>query len=92
MEPKDSVPTTYFKGYTNRQCEFYPCHKNVKGEFNCLFCYCPLVFIDCKGTYTIFTDKHGAERKDCSACILPHNGIEKSWNFIQKSLYDIRVK
>jgi len=47
-EPKDVVRTNQFKGFTNSQCEFYPCHLNVKhkskggvteqAEFNCLFC------------------------------------------------------
>lgn len=83
MQPKDKVQTIHFKGYTNTQCEFFPCHQGVKKEFNCLFCYCPLVFLKCPGPYTVFTDKNGITRKDCSACTLPHNGIEQSWRFIQ---------
>ena len=43
MEPKDTVSTTNFKGYSNTKCEFFPCHK-PHAEFNCLFCYCPLVY------------------------------------------------
>lgn len=85
-QPKDTVATIHFKGYTNTKCEFMPCHKGVKGEFNCLFCYCPLVFLECPGHYTTFTDKKGLVRKDCSNCKLPHDGYEKSWNFIQKAL------
>lgn len=85
MEPKDKVSTIHFKGYTNDKCEFYPCHKAHK-EFNCLFCYCPLVFLQCPGPYKVFTDKNGIVRKDCSDCTLPHHGYEKSWKFIQKWL------
>jgi len=83
MQPKDAVQTSYFKGYTNEKCEFLPCHKDVKREFNCLFCYCPLVFLKCPGPYTVFTDKNGLTRKDCSACKLPHDGYEQSWRFCQ---------
>lgn len=85
-QPKDTVATIHFKGYTNTQCEFLPCHKKVQGEFNCLFCYCPLVFLECPGPFAVFKDKHGQTRKDCSNCKLPHDGYEKSWNFIQKAL------
>lgn len=90
MEPKDTVKTFYFKGFTNEQCEFYPCHVNVKREFNCLYCYCPLIFLKCIGPYKVFTDKHGNKRKDCSNCIFPHDGYKASWNFIQKSLKKIK--
>ncbi len=38
---------------------------------------------ECPGPYEVFTDKYGNIRKDCSACTLPHDGIEQSWRFIQ---------
>lgn len=85
-QPKDIVQTIHFKGYTNTKCEFLPCHKGVGDEFNCLFCYCPLAYLECIGPYKVFTDKHGQQRKDCSGCKLPHDGYEKSWQFIQNSL------
>ena len=73
-----------FKGFTNRECEFFPCHKGVKREdFNCLFCYCPLMNQQCPGPYKVFTDKYGRVRKDCSDCALNHDGIDQSWRFIQ---------
>ena len=58
----------------------------MEREFNCLFCYCPLIAYECPGPYKVFTDKNGLKRKDCSDCTLPHNGYRKSWNFIQKWL------
>ena len=73
-----------FKGFTNDKCEFFPCHKNVKREFNCLFCYCNLMQLECPGPYTVFTSKYGKVTKDCSECSLPHDGIEQSWVFIQR--------
>jgi Zn-finger protein len=75
---------TKFKGFTNNECEFFPCHQGVKRDFNCLFCYCPLLTRECPGPYKVFTDKYGHTRKDCSACTLPHDGIEQSWRFIQR--------
>ena len=86
MEPKDSTPNEAFKGFTNAQCPFYPCHRGVKREFNCLFCYCPLIAYACPGPYAVYTDKNGLGRKDCSACTLPHDGYRASWAFIQKWL------
>ena len=86
MQPKDQVSTIHFKGFTNEKCEFYKCHKGVKKEFNCLFCYCSLEFLKCPGPYKVFLDKNNIVRKDCSDCKLPHDGYEKSWNFIQKWL------
>jgi Zn-finger protein len=73
-----------FKGFTNSDCEFYPCHQGIKRDFNCLFCYCPLSSKECPGPYKVFTDKYGKTRKDCSDCTLPHDGIDQSWTFIQR--------
>ena len=85
-EPKDITQTSHFKGFSNTSCEFYPCHTGLKREFNCLFCYCPLAWLQCPGPYEVFTDAKGLKRKDCSNCKLNHDGIEKSWNFIQRWL------
>ena len=36
----------HFAFYTNKECEYYPCHPVPEGtEFNCLFCYCPLYML-----------------------------------------------
>lgn len=80
------VDTKHFKSFQNNDCEFFPCHKDVGDEFNCLFCYCPLINIHCPGPYKLFVDKYGNERKDCSDCSLNHKGFAKSWNFIQHQL------
>ena len=59
----------HYKYFCNKDCEFFPCHKNVKEEdFNCLFCYCPLYNTDCGGNFTFINGI-----KDCSNCIIPHN-------------------
>lgn len=81
--PSETVSTTHYQGFTNSQCEFLPCHKDVKREFNCLFCYCPLVFLKCPGDYRVFTDRNGLVRKNCTDCTLPHDGYKRSWKFIQ---------
>lgn len=60
--------SAYYKFFENRKCEYYPCHKNVKG-INCLFCFCPLYKLeDCGGEYIILDNGI----KDCSNCMLPH--------------------
>lgn len=69
-----------YKIFTNTECEYYPCHKLAKAKrFNCLFCYCPLYFIECPGTYEILPNSN----KDCMNCTIPHEG-ETAWNIIQK--------
>ena len=45
----------HFAFYTNKECEYYPCHPVPEGtEFNCLFCYCPLYMLGrkCGGNFT----------------------------------------
>lgn len=84
MEPKDATLNEAYKGFTNTACPFYPCHPGVKREFNCLFCYCPLIAYECPGPYKVFTSRNGIVRKDCTDCSLPHDGYRQSWNFIQK--------
>ena len=60
----------YFK---NEKCEFYPCHDldDEAGELNCLFCYCPMYFIECLGE-PLYIVAGGREIKDCSECMFPH--------------------
>ncbi|MCD4712554.1 MAG: cysteine-rich small domain-containing protein [Clostridiales bacterium] len=60
-----------YKFFQNRECEFFPCHKNVNDdEFNCLFCYCPLYMLrdECGGDF-----KMTSGVKDCSDCTKPHD-------------------
>ncbi len=61
------------KYFSNRSCQYFPCHKAVNAEdFNCLFCYCPLYALGdrCGGNYS-YTDKG---IKDCTNCGIPHGG------------------
>lgn len=74
-----------FMGFTNRACEFFPCHSGIEpDQFNCLYCYCPLIDKECPGPYKTIQGKYREEIKDCSGCTLPHNGFLKSWKFIQR--------
>lgn len=62
--------TTFFR---NVSCAYFPCHEGVdKGEFNCLFCYCPLYALgpDCGGNYAYTA----SGIKDCSGCTVLHAG------------------
>jgi Zn-finger protein len=58
-----------FKFFGNTACAYFPCHKGVSPEaFNCLFCYCPLYFLDdCGGDFSLRRDV-----KDCTGCVRPH--------------------
>ena len=91
MQPRHATPDTSYKGFTHRECPFYPCHSGVRREFNCLFCYCPLIAYACPGPYRVYTDMQGLRRKDCSDCRLPHDGHHASWTFIQKWLEQPRM-
>jgi len=65
-----------YKFFENKDCEYYPCHDGER--LNCLFCFCPIYFIeDCGGRYGC-VNINGKQVKDCSACGIPHskNGYE----------------
>ncbi|MGL4393120.1 MAG: cysteine-rich small domain-containing protein [Fusobacteriaceae bacterium] len=69
--------------FCHKACEFFPCHevKNPE-EFNCLFCYCPIYFLEeCGGNFS-FTKNN---IKDCSNCLLPHTK-DTGYDHIQKKL------
>lgn len=71
METEKKQQERHYAFYTNRECEFFPCHKGIdEMQFNCLFCYCPLYALgeDCPGVHTY--TKTGI--KDCSGCTFPH--------------------
>lgn len=61
----------HFSFFTNRECEYFPCHEGADPEnFNCLFCYCPLYILGdrCGGNCRYLENG----RKDCTNCIFPH--------------------
>lgn len=67
-----------FSFFQNTACEYFPCHTGIRsGQFNCLFCYCPLYVLgkDCGGN-PIFL-KNGV--KDCSKCTRPHQPEQYSY-------------
>ena len=59
-----------YRFFRNSECEYFPCHEVENDvKFNCLFCYCPLYFLeDCGGNKRIMNGI-----KDCSACMIPHS-------------------
>ena len=63
--------TRCYSFYQHRQCEYFPCHRGVpEGEFNCLFCYCPLYALGrrCGGSC-----RYTAQGiKSCMDCTFPH--------------------
>ena len=61
----------HYAYFSNRACEFFPCHPNADQEnFNCLFCYCPLYLLGnrCGGHFTVLPNGI----KDCTNCLYPH--------------------
>ena len=55
--------------FCNRDCRYFPCHPGADAAaFNCLFCFCPLYFLEnCGGDCVL---RHGV--KDCTPCLRPH--------------------
>ncbi len=77
-----------YKKFVNKNCEYFPCHDGVKDEeFNCMFCYCPLYFIECPlDKSPVFLGSHKLLKnglKDCTNCSIPHKG-ERAWNIVQE--------
>ncbi|MCA1926968.1 MAG: cysteine-rich small domain-containing protein [Calditerrivibrio sp.] len=67
-----------YKHFSNKDCEYYPCHK-LENQ-NCLFCFCPLYFFeDCGGDFK-FTNGF----KDCSDCVKNHD--KNSYEFVLNKL------
>lgn len=57
--------------FQNRECQYFPCHKTDREDFNCLFCYCPLYALgDQCGGHFRYTEKG---IKDCTNCLVPHS-------------------
>ena len=57
--------------FENKDCKYYPCHK-LEGDFNCMFCFCPLYdVINCPGDNKII-EKDGKKIKSCIDCTFPH--------------------
>lgn len=75
------------KFYRNIACKYFPCHKvENEEEFNCMFCYCPLYFLEeCGGNYII---NRGI--KSCLNCILPHR--PNGYDYINKKLLEENKK
>lgn len=79
--------TGSYKFFENKDCEYFPCHRFPFKDFNCLFCYCPLLFdMECGGNYSLIN----SGLKDCSNCILPHK--PENYDYIIKKLMDLYNK
>ncbi len=76
-----------YRFYTNKDCVYLPCHKlEATEDFNCMFCYCPLYFLeDCGGNYQ---DNNGI--KDCSNCLIPHR--PEGYDYINKKIGQVNEK
>ena len=64
------VKTENFKFFQNKECEYFPCHKvSDESKFSCMFCYCPLYFLDNCGGNCKYLE---SGVKDCTNCTIPH--------------------
>lgn len=72
--------------FVNKDCEYYPCHKKGDGDFNCLFCFCPLYSMgkSCGGNFKILPNGI----KDCSNCTIPHS--EDGYDYVIEKLIEKR--
>jgi Zn-finger protein len=75
----------------NRACRYFPCHPGADPDtFNCLFCYCPLYFLEnCGGKFEMLSGV-----KDCTRCLRPHNpgGYEDIVARLKRELGERRKK
>ncbi len=76
-----------YRYFENKQCEFYPCHDIEKQ--NCLFCFCPLYFLDCGGNCEMIKCEDGKNIKDCSKCVVPH--CHDGYDYVIKKLKEAGV-
>lgn len=78
--------TTHYQFFSNRECEYFPCHKDADPDnFNCLFCYCPLYALGkkCGGQFRYLP----SGIKDCTNCMFPHK--KENYKAILKRYKDI---
>ncbi len=72
-----------YRYFENRDCEYYPCH--ALDKMNCLFCFCPLYFLeDCGGHFTMIAGASKEAIKDCSHCLIPHK--EGGYDYVMEKL------
>lgn len=75
--------TENYKFFRHKECEYFPCHEvKDNSNFNCLFCYCPLYFLENCGGNNSYTNGI----KNCSDCLIPHslNGYDYIVNKIKE--------
>ena len=60
-----------YRFFENKECQYHPCHKGIE-QLNCLFCYCPLYYLEnCPGEYK-YIESNGKMIKECTDCTFPH--------------------
>jgi len=74
--------------FSNVECRYFPCHENIAaGDFNCLFCYCPLYLLGdhCNGNFQYTGESENV--KCCSKCTFPHE--PSNYDFVVARLKEI---
>jgi len=69
----------------NKECRFYPCHKEEELE-SCEYCFCPkYACYDEKTGGKWYVDKYDGDKVwDCSDCTIPHKKSFKNAIDIKK--------
>ena len=67
----EEIMQNSYRYFQNSECEYYPCHKGEE-NINCLFCFCPLYYMEkCPGDYKYIEVKE-KKIKECTNCTFPH--------------------
>ncbi len=72
--------------FENVDCAYYPCH-DIE-HINCLFCYCPMYFLEkCPGQPS-YIERDGKQIKSCEKCVFPHvsENYDKVMQVLKKNL------
>lgn len=78
-----------YRFFQNNECKYFPCHK-LAGDFNCMFCYCPMYTMDnCPGNPEYIESK-GRRIKACTNCTFPHR--PENYDSIMKILSGDGIK
>ncbi|MCL2526828.1 MAG: cysteine-rich small domain-containing protein [Defluviitaleaceae bacterium] len=74
--------------FRNHKCRFFPCHPLPEdGNFNCLFCYCPLYVLgkECGGKF-----KYSGNVKVCIGCGFPH--IPENYDIVVAKIKEMNMR
>lgn len=71
-----------YRFFANKECQYFPCHRDAGKDFNCLFCYCPLYALGdrCGGNFEYLP----GGVKSCMNCGVPHS--ESGYEYVMSKI------